>query len=72
MKLGYDKFYVGQKVWIERTNFVESVDMIRNPQTIEDITPIPVTDNDGKEIITYSIDIVGSGYIYTEIDLRPA
>ena len=70
MELGYNKFKVGQKVWIDRTEYVENVDMIRNPQTIENITPVPVTD-EGKDIITFSIDIVGSCFIYSETDLRP-
>ena len=70
MELGYNKFRVGQKIWIDRTKYVENVDMIRNPQTIESITPIPVTDG-GKNIITFSINIAGSCFIYSETDLRP-
>ena len=70
MELGYSRFFVGQEVWIERTEFVESVDMIRNPQIIESITPIPVT-HKGKDVTTYSIDIEGSSFIYSEVDLRP-
>ena len=63
-------FKVGQKVWIERTDFVENVDMIRKPQTIESITEVPVTLANGEWIRIQSIDIVGSVYIYNGEDLR--
>ena len=62
-------FKVGQKVWIERTDFVENVDMIRKPQTIESITEVPVTLANGEWIRIQSIDIVGSVYIYNGEDL---
>ena len=64
-------FYVGQKVWIERTDFVENVEMIRNPQVIENITLVPVTLDDGEDVYVQSIDIKGSKYLYTGEDLKP-
>ena len=71
MELGYSGFFVGQEVWIDRTDFVESVDMIRNVQTIESMMPVPIT-VEGKLTTTYSIYIKGSNFIYSETDLRPA
>lgn len=65
-------FEVGDRVWIERTEYVETVDMIRNPQVIENITLVPVTLEDGEEVYIQSIDIAGSGYIYDGGDLRLA
>ena len=64
-------FKIGDKVWIERTDYVENVDMIRNPQTIENITHVEVTDN-GEDVLIQSIDIEGSCYMYTGADLRLA
>ena len=61
---------VGDEVWIDRTEYVETVEMIREPQIIEGVTPVPVTDEHGNWFTTYAIDIVGSGYIYSEEDLR--
>lgn len=63
-------FKVGDKVWIERTEFVETVDMIRNPQVIENITEVPVTLENGEWVLTQTIDIKGSCYIYDGNDLR--
>jgi hypothetical protein len=70
MDVGYDKFYVGQKVWIENPQLAENADMIRNPQVIENIMPIPVT-HKGKKITTFMIDIKDSPFLYQEIDLKP-
>ena len=64
-------FKKGDKVWIERTDYVENVDMIRNPQTIENVTDVPVT-IDGEWVIIQSIDIVGSGYMYNGEELKYA
>jgi hypothetical protein len=62
-------FKVGDKVWIERTEFVETVDMIRNPQVIESIIDVPLTHN-GERVILQDITIKGSGFIYTGEDLK--
>ena len=65
-------FKEGDKVWIERTDFVENVDMIRNVQTIESIIDVPVTIDDDIEVLVQSINIVGSAYLYDGGDLRLA
>jgi hypothetical protein len=65
-------FEVGDRVWIERTEFVETVEMIRTPQVIENITLVPVTLEDGEPVYIQSIDIKGSGYIYDGSDLKLA
>jgi hypothetical protein len=62
----------GDKVWIDRTEFVENAQMIREVQTIESVMPIPLTDQFGNAMVGYAIYLVGSGFVYTEEELRPA
>lgn len=64
-------FKVGDMVWIERTEFVESVDLIRNPQKISEIEEIEVTIAD-ERVILQSITLENSAYMYTGEDLKPA
>lgn len=65
-------FEVGDKVWIERTEFVENVDLICNPQIIERIMDVPVVLDTGEEVYIQSIDIKGSDFMYIGEELRKA
>ena len=58
-----DKFKKGDKVWIQRVEFVDNVEMIRNVQTISEVMEIPGLDSQ-------AIYIKGSRYLFTEKDLK--
>jgi hypothetical protein len=68
--LGHE-YRVGDKVWIERTEFVEHVDMIREPQVIEDIQYVEVVDERNRECLAQSITLKGSAFIYSHDDIKP-
>jgi len=59
------RFEPGDKVWIERTEYVENVDMIRNVQTVESAMDC-VTDEPDSQVIY----LVGSDYIFFNEDLK--
>ena len=59
------KFKAGDKVWIERTEFVESVDLIRNVQTVDYVVDVP-TDGLNSQVIY----LVGSRFMYGNNDLK--
>lgn len=59
---GYE-FKVGDKVWIERTEFVENAQMIREPQIIECIDYAEVTEY-GVHKLSQIITIKGSSFLY--------
>ena len=46
-----DKFKPGDKVWIERTDFVENADMIRNIQVVEKVYDVPCNDEPDSQCI---------------------
>ena len=59
------RFEEGDKVWIERTDYVENVDLIRKVQTVEEVIDIE-TDEPNSQYIY----IVGSDFIYSNEDLK--
>ena len=59
-------FKKGDKVWIERTEFVENVDLIRYVQVVESVAHVPTEDEPDSQMI----HIVGSDYIYSNDDLK--
>ena len=67
---GYE-FKVGDKVWIERTEFVENVQMIREPQIIECIDYSEVVEH-GVHKLSQIITIKGSRFLYDEDDIKIA
>ena len=59
------RFEAGDKVWIERTEFVENVDMIRSVQTVESVMDCE-TDEPNSQVIY----LIGSDYIFSNEDLK--
>ena len=58
-------FKDGDRVWIQRTECVENVDMIRKVQIVEKVYDMPCDDEPDAQ----AIDIVGSDYLYNNEDL---
>ncbi len=59
------RFEEGDKVWIERTDYVENVDLIRKVQTVDYAIDVPTDEPDSQAIY-----IVGSDFIYSNEDLK--
>ena len=59
------RFEAGDKVWIETTEYVENVDLIRNVQTVDYTIDVPT-----EEANSQAIYIIGSKYIYSNKDLK--
>ncbi len=61
-----ERFKAGDRVWIERTDFVENADMIRNVQVVENVYDVPCSDEPDSQCI----NIVGSKFIFGNEDLK--
>jgi len=59
------RFKTGDKVWIQRTEFVENVDLIKNVQTVQYVIDVPITDENMLGSTSQAIYIVGSDFIYS-------
>jgi len=60
-----ERFESGDKVWIERIDYVENVDMIRNVQTVDYVIDC-LTDKPNSQ----AIYLVGSSFIFSNEDLK--
>ena len=60
-----EHFESGDKVWIERTEYVETVEQIRTVQTVD-----YAVDVDTTEAGSQAIYLVGSDFIYSNEDLK--
>ena len=63
------RFKTGDKIWIQRTEFVENVDLIKNVQTVQYVIDVPITDENMLGSTSQAIYIVGSAFIYSNEDL---
>jgi len=59
------RFESGEKVWIQRTEHVENVDLIREVQTVDYAMDCPTEEENSQAIY-----IVGSDFIYSNEDLK--
>jgi hypothetical protein len=64
-----EKFKSGDKVWIQRTEYVENVDLIKSVQTVDYAIDVPINDENMLGATGQAIYLVGSSFIYSNEDL---
>lgn len=59
------------KVWIENIQHITDVELIRNPQVVENVTLAPVIDDKGEMNHVQVIYLKGLPFVFTGDELRP-